>query len=209
MEVTIDIDRYKYLRHRFYEWRYELDFARKIMLALGFACLTGLGTFIRFYVPFSPVPFTAQVFFVLLSGMVLGHIWGGISQALYVGLAMMGVPWTTQGGGVSVVFGYTGGYLLGFIIAALLVGYLTDLDPKYRKLHYQMPIMVLGVLTIYAIGVAVLALSLDMPFVGWEGAIWVGAGVFILVDTIKLILAGAAGKVLLTKQPFGRDAQSG
>jgi biotin transport system substrate-specific component len=203
MFVSISKERFLDARHRFYEWRYELDFARKVMLALFFACLTGLGTFIRFYVPFSPVPFTAQVFFVLLSGMVLGHIWGGVCQSLYVGLAMLGVPWTTAGGGVDVVFGYTGGYLLGFIVAALLVGYLTDSDQKHRQLRYQMPIMVLGVLVIYILGVSVLTASLSMPLFGWSGAIWLGAGVFLLVDTIKLALAGAAGKMLLTKQPFG------
>ncbi len=207
MFVSISKDKFLNARHRFFEWRYELDFARKILLALAFACLTGLGTFIRFYVPFSPVPFTAQVFFVVLSGMVLGHIWGGISQSLYVGLALLGVPWTTGGGGVGVVFGYTGGYLLGFIVAALLVGYLTDSNPKYRQLHYQMPIMILGVLVIYILGVSVLAASLSMSLFGWTGAIWLGAGIFIIVDAIKLALAGVAGKALLTKQPFGQNQE--
>jgi len=180
-----------------------LDFVRKTMLALAFACLTGLGTFIRFYVPFSPVPFTAQVFFVLLSGMVLGHLWGGISQSLYVGIALLGVPWTTQGGGFDAVFGYTGGYLFGFIAAAFLIGWLTDKDAKFRKLQYQVPIHTLGILVIYAIGVPVLALSTGMSLTGWTGALWLGAGIFIIVDLMKLALSGIAGKALLTKQPFG------
>lgn len=198
--MNISINEYRRMRHDFYEWRYELDFARKLALALVFAGLTGLGTFIRFYFPFSPVPFTAQVFFVLLSGMVLGHVWGGISQSLYVGLALLGIPWTTQGGGASVVFGATGGYLLGFILAAFLVGYLTDLRPEYRKWNNQLWIMLLGIGMIYGCGVPVLAMVTGMPIVD---ALWLGAGMFILVDTVKLVLAGACGKALLTKQAFG------
>lgn len=196
----ININKYRQMRHNFYEWRYELDFARKIALALVFAGLTGLGTLIRFYVPFSPVPFTAQVFFVLLSGMVLGHVWGGVSQSLYVGLALMGVPWTTTGGGAGAVFGHTGGYLLGFIIAAFLVGYLTDLKPEYRRWKNQLWIMLLGVTAIYVPGVTVLALVTGMPVLQ---AAWLGAGVFILVDAIKLALASASGRALLTKRTFG------
>ena len=123
---------------------------------------------------------------------------------MYVGLALMGIPWTTAGGGAEVVFGYTGGYLLGFIIAAFVIGYLTDKKPEYRKINYQLPILLLGVFIIYALGVTVLALSTGMSFSGWSGALWLGAGIFILVDIIKLALAGFAGKALLTKQAFGK-----
>jgi biotin transport system substrate-specific component len=170
--------------------------------------LTGLSAFVRIYTPFSSVPFTLQTFTVLMSGLVLGHVWGGISQSLYVGLAMMGIPWTSQGGGMGVVFGYTGGYLLGFIIAAFVVGYLTDRNPRYRQLQYQFPIMVLGTLLIYIPGIAVLSASFpSMPVLGFTGALWAGAGVFLMWDIVKVLLAGGAGKLLLTKQPFGQNQE--
>ncbi len=101
------------------------------------------------------------------------------------------------------VFGYTGGYLLGFILAAFVIGYLTDLDAKYRKLQFQMPIMALGMLLIYVPGVLVLSAVTGMPLLGMNGAIMLGAGVFIIWDIVKLAMAGVTGKVLLTKQPFG------
>ncbi len=189
-------------RHRFFQWRNELDFIRMSMLALAFACLTGMSAFVRIYTPISAVPFTLQTFVVLMAGMVLGHKWGGISQVLYVGLAMAGVPWTTAGGGANVVFGATGGYLLGFILAAFIVGYLTDRSPENRGIVRQVPIMALGMGLIYIPGVLVLSLVTGLPLLGTSGAIMLGAGVFIIWDIVKLAMAGIAGKALLTKQAF-------
>ncbi|MBA3044694.1 MAG: biotin transporter BioY [Candidatus Thermoplasmatota archaeon] len=202
MYANISMEKFIDARHRFFQWRNELDYARMTMLALAFAFLTGMSSFVRVYTPISAVPFTLQTFIVLMSGMVLGHKWGGISQTLYVGLALAGIPWTTQGGGFDAVFGYTGGYLLGFIIAAFVVGYLTDLDAKYRTAKFQVPIMTLGMLLIYIPGVAVLSAITSMPLMGMNGAIMLGAGVFIIWDIVKLAMAGAAGKFLLTKKAF-------
>jgi biotin transport system substrate-specific component len=200
MEVNIAIERYTNARHRFYEWRDELDFARMTMLALAFACLTGLGAFIRVYTPFSPVPFTAQVFFVLLSGAVLGKYWGGISQALYVGIGLVGMPWFAGGtGGVTILYGATAGYLFGFVLASFLVGWLTDSYPESRKLKLHLPVMFLGILVIYACGVPVLALNQG---IGLLDAALVGGGIFLAFDIVKAVLAAGAGKVLLTKQAF-------
>ena len=202
MFVSISKERFLDARHRFYEWRYELDFARKTLLALWFACLTGLAAFVRVPVPFSPVPFTGQVFIVLLSGMVLGHLWGGLAQVMYLGIGLAGVPWFTGGvGGISVVYGPTIGYLLGFVAAALLIGWLVDRKVEYRKVKFQVPIMLVAVLTIYAFGVPILALNAGVDL--WTAVLW-GAAPFILVDILKLILAVFTGKVIMTKQPFGQ-----
>ena len=202
MNANVSVDGFINARHRFFQWRNELDFVRMTMLALAFACLTGMSAFVRVYTPISAVPFTLQTFVVLMAGMVLGHKWGGFSQIMYVGLALAGIPWTSNGGGVEAVFGYTGGYLLGFILAAFVVGYLTDMTPKYRNTKFQIPIMTLGMLLIYVPGVTVLAAVTGMPLFGMTGAIMLGAGVFIIWDIVKLVMAGAAGKVLLTKQAF-------
>jgi len=200
--MNVNVDGFIDARHRFFQWRNELDFVRMTMLALAFACLTGMSAFVRVYTPISAVPFTLQTFMVLMAGMVLGHKWGGLSQIMYVGLALAGIPWTASGGGADAVFGYTGGYLLGFILAAFVVGYLTDMAPKFRNAKFQVPIMTLGMALIYIPGVAVLAAITGMPLFGMTGAIMLGAGVFIIWDIVKLVMAGAAGKVLLTKQAF-------
>lgn len=200
METNITIERYTNARHRFYQWRNELDYARMTMLALAFACLTGLSAFIRVYTPFSPVPFTAQVFMVLLSGAVLGKYWGGISQALYLGIGLMGMPWFANGtGGIEILYGPTAGYLFGFVLAAFLIGWLTDKYPESRKFRMQVPVMLLGILVIYACGVPVLALSAG---IGLLDAVLIGGGIFLAFDIVKAMLAAAAGMVLLTKKAF-------
>lgn len=204
MFVSISKERFLNARHRFFEWRYELDYARKAMLALLFACLTGMAAFIRIPVPFSPVPFTGQVFIVLLSGMVLGHLWGGLSQVLYLGIGFAGVPWFTGGvGGVSVVYGPTIGYLIGFVVAALLIGWLVDKKAEFRQIKFQIPIMLAAILVIYAFGVPLLALNAGVSI--WTAVLW-GAAPFIIVDVLKLALAVITGKVIMTKQPFGQTS---
>ncbi|MCK4969289.1 MAG: biotin transporter BioY, partial [Thermoplasmata archaeon] len=109
------------VRQEFYDWRDSAETVQMLMLAFIFACLTGLGAFMRVYTPWTPVPFTAQVFFVLLSGTVLGSRYGGLSQMMYVLLGVLGVPWFAGGeGGYDYVVGATGGYLVGFVLAASL-----------------------------------------------------------------------------------------
>lgn len=88
-----------------------------------FVILTSLGAFVRIPLPFSPVPITLQTFFVLLSGAVLGAGLGSLAQLSYVLLGIAGIPiFTSAGSGLLYLFGPTGGYLLGFVLASLLIG---------------------------------------------------------------------------------------
>lgn len=87
-----------------------------------FVILTIQGAFVRIPLPFTPVPITLQTFFVLLSGAFLGS-WGAITQIIYVLLGVFGLPvFSGAGSGLVYIFGPTGGYLFGFILAALFVG---------------------------------------------------------------------------------------
>jgi len=125
----------------FHKWRNELDLVYKVMLALGFAALTGLMAQVRIVLPFSPVPITGQTFAVLLAGIVLGR-WGGPSMALYVGLGSAGVPWFTNWqGGLTSLTGATGGYLLGFIFAASFIGIMTERYTRSGKLSTLVPLV--------------------------------------------------------------------
>jgi biotin transport system substrate-specific component len=198
MNIGATVGRYVEARHRFYLWRNELDYARMTALALAFACLTGLGALIRIYTPLSPVPFTAQVFFVLMSGAVLGSRWGGMSQALYVGIGLMGMPWFAGGaGGVEVLYGPTAGYLFGFIAASSFIGWMTERHPRSRQFRYNLPTMLLGVGLIYAFGVPVLALGAGM---GLAEAVLAGGGIFLAFDIVKAAMASAASKAVLDKE---------
>ncbi|PJC48447.1 MAG: biotin transporter BioY, partial [Candidatus Omnitrophica bacterium CG_4_9_14_0_2_um_filter_42_8] len=98
----------------------EASLANKIILAFGMAVLTWILAQVKLFLPGTPVPVTCQTFAVLLAGIVLGRYWGGISQIIYVSLFA----------GFGAIMGPTGGYLLGFVLAALFVGHVTD---KYNR----------------------------------------------------------------------------
>ena len=84
------VNNYRYTRYNFFKWRYELNVAHKVVLAISFACLTGLMAQMRIYLPFTPVPITGQVLAVLLAGVLLGKRYGGLSQVFYVGIGAAG-----------------------------------------------------------------------------------------------------------------------
>jgi biotin transport system substrate-specific component len=189
------VSRYRNAREGFYRWRDETETVHRLMLALVFACLTGLGAYVRVYTPLSPVPFTAQVFFVLLSGAVLGSRWGGASQMLYVLLGVAGVPWFAGGAsGFEYVAGATGGYLVGFVLAAYLIG--LAVERGVRSTTALLPVMMAGVFVIYAVGTAWLAALLGLSA---GEAVALGVAPFILLDVVKSLLAAGAARAVTTR----------
>jgi len=93
--------------------------ARDIAASAVFAVLTSIGAWISIPLPITPVPITLQVFFVLLSGVVLGGRLGALSQIIYVLLGLVGLPVFAGGAsGPGVLVGPTGGYLVGFVLSA-------------------------------------------------------------------------------------------
>ena len=92
-----------------------------IVGSMAFSLLIAVGAKLR--LPWDPVPFTLQTFFVLLAGVALGSRYGALSGAWYIALGVTGVPlFAGATGGWSYLSGVTGGYLLGFVAAAYLVG---------------------------------------------------------------------------------------
>lgn len=87
-----------------------------------FTALIAIGTFIKIPIPYIPITF--QVMFVLLAGMLLGPRLGALSVALYVTIGLVGLPVFTQGGGFGYVLQPTFGYLIAFIFAAYLTGWI-------------------------------------------------------------------------------------
>ncbi|HOO62463.1 MAG TPA: biotin transporter BioY [Synergistaceae bacterium] len=95
---------------------------RFMILAALFAVLTAVGAWIR--IPFPLVPLTLQVFFVLLSGILLGPFWGPVSQGLYLFLGFLGLPVLAgAASGPGILFLPTFGFLLGFIGASWIAGW--------------------------------------------------------------------------------------
>jgi len=191
------------VRLSIFRWRYEAEFHHKFLLALVFAALTGAGAQLRLYLPFTPVPVTGQVFFVLLSGAMLGRNYGALSMLLYAALGALGMPWFAGGkAGVEVLLGATGGYILGFILAALLVGHLTDTCASSRQPLSQLSIMLAGVGIIYLSG----ALQL-MHVLGISKGEALAKGVlpYIPGDIVKALAAAGVGALLLPRSPLGHE----
>ena len=200
-----NINKFRNYRHRFYEWRYELDFTRKVILALNFAILTGILAQIRLPTTIG-IPVTGQVFGVLLAGVLLGSKFGTLSQGLYVGLGAVGIPWFAgAGGGFSHFTGATGGFLVGFVVAAALIGWFTERHTKTREYPYLLGLMMLGVGIIYLLG------AIWFSFVTGMGLVHVLTVVFayfIVADVVKAVAAASLGVGILTKKAYGAEIVS-
>ncbi|MFQ5834384.1 MAG: biotin transporter BioY [bacterium] len=151
-----------------------------------FTILTALGAFVWIPLPFTPVPITLQTFFVLLGGAILGRKLGASSQLLYLGLGGLGLPiFAGVSGGLSRLVGPTGGYLIGFVLAAYLVGRMTK--KKRGSLWSLMLIMGVGEGVILFLGTLWLAWVLR---IGIGQSLYLGLIPFLPGDMLKLM--GAA-----------------
>ena len=159
---------------------------RAVLLVSAGVALTALAAQVRVAIPGTPVPFTGQTAAVLLTGAALGARLGGASMLLYVLLGAIGLPIFNGGtGGLTSLVGATGGYLVGFILAATLVGWLAE-QRWDRTVPRAALLMVLGNLVIYAIGVPVLDLVTPLTF---AEALDAGALRFVAGDALKIALA--------------------
>lgn len=105
------------------ETRKKSRLASYILCAL-FAALIAVGAFLR--IPIPVIPFTLQVLFTTLAGLLLGAKLGALSAGLYVAVGLIGIPIFTQGGGPGYIFQPTFGYLIGFIIGTFVTGKIVD-----------------------------------------------------------------------------------
>jgi biotin transport system substrate-specific component len=159
------------------------------VLVVGFAMFTALMAQVEIPLWFTPVPITGQTFAVLLAGAALGWRAGMASQVLYVALGAVGLPFYSGGGsGWTVVSGATGGYLVGFVAAAFLVGHLAE-RKQDRTVVTAIPAFLAGTVVIYGFGVTWLSYSLGVS--GVE-AMELGMVPFVIGDLIKVALAGLA-----------------
>ena len=203
MEIVTRINRTKY---DVFRWRYELAIPKKLALAFGVACIAGLLAQVRFIIPWSPVPITGQTFAVLLAGVLLGRWWGGASLAIYGGLGAAGVPWFA---GWASGMGATGGYIIGFILAALFLGYFTDKYVRSRSFLSMLVLMLFAnFVLIYVPGVLWLGLWLNV--VKGEPATFItllGMGVFpfIVGDIIKTVAAATIARGITPKLAYNGE----
>jgi len=159
---------------------------RDALLVMTGALLILLTAQVSFQIPGNPVPYTLQTFGVLVVGGALGLRRGGLAALLYVLLGVVGLPFFAEGrGGPAILWGATGGYLVGFIVAGTLVGRLAELGWD-RRIGGAIGATTLGTLVIYAIGVPWLAVVTGMTL---GQAIATGLVPFLLVDAMKALTA--------------------
>jgi biotin transport system substrate-specific component len=161
---------------------------RNIGLVIAGALLIYLTARVAIPRPDSPVPYTLQTFGILVVGGALGMRRGGVAAALYVLLGVVGLPFFAEGkGGIAVIWGATGGYLIGFVLAAAVVGRLAELGWD-RRIGGSVGATLLGTVVIYATGVPWLAVVTGMTL---GEAVATGLVPFLVVDTVKLLAAAA------------------
>jgi len=157
---------------------------RQMTLVSLFAALTAVGAFIS--IPLYPIPITLQTLFTLLAGMTLGSVLGATSQAVYVLLGIIGLPvFAGFKAGIGILFGPTGGFLLGFIISSYIIGKIIELK-KEKNIFYYFLAGLSGTVIIYIIGVTQLSLVTGM---GIKRAVVVGMFPFLPGDILKVIAA--------------------
>lgn len=156
---------------------------REVVFAGLFAALTAVSAQIA--IPFFPVPFTLQVLAVLLTGAVLKGRAAALSQGIYLVMGAIGLPvFQGRSGGFHAFLGPTGGYLVGFLLAAWIVGRLMEKEGDPRALRGALA-MAAGLAAIYIPGVAVLTLHLG----SFGTALLTGCLYFLPADLLKAAVA--------------------
>lgn len=155
-----------------------------------FAALTTAGAFIA--IPIGPVPIVLQNFFVFLTGMLLGSRWGVASVAVYLLAGACGLPIFAGGaGGIGRFVGPTGGYLLGYLPAVYVIGWIGE--KKEGRVLFDILSVGCGALIVYALGVPWLKYLTGMT---WGKALAVGMLPFLPGDVLKVAAAVPVAKTL-------------
>ena len=154
---------------------------KNIALVIGFSILTAL--FAKIKVEIGAIPITMQTFAVFLSGALLGSRKGALSQLTYLILGLSGIPFFARGGGALYILSPTFGYIIGFSLAAFLIGFLFE-KGLCKNIKISIIAIFFGNILIYIPGLLYLA-----KFIGFEKVLTVGFYPFLLGDFLKILLA--------------------
>lgn len=205
----------------------------KLGLAGLFACLTGVGALIKVYLPWTPVPITGQLFFVLASGVVLGKYFGGLSQVIYALVGLSGIPWFAGSnrnplpladgfpglyrgvGGLVILTGPTFGYIIGFIVAAFLIGWAIDSRVSFRRPLYLTPLLsgaialdyILGALWFYYWWTTGFGVANPRGPLSLDSLLVMAVVPFVPLDLVKAGMVIAVGGLVLPNRPFGGETE--
>ena len=167
---------------------------RDLVLAALFASLTAAGAFVALPMV-GPVPFTLQVFFVLLAGFVLGPRLGTLSMIMYLLLGLVAPVYAGGLSGIAALVGPTGGYIVGFVLSPLVTG-LARRRPQRTGTPALFAIGAAALLPIYGVGAAWLAVSLHSA--SYRVVLWGGVLQFVPLDLAKALAAALTARALLS-----------
>lgn len=205
MIISSNINKLHEMQYSWYNWRNNASTVTMVLLSFVMACFTGLMAQVSLAVPWSPVLITFQTFAVLLAGVFLGGKYGGFSMILYTLLGIVGMPWfTNMNHGLSFIFAASGGYIIGFIIAAAFIGYVFDHYVNARKPVYTVIVMLIanfvciyipGVMGLYNAMLVKTGAALSIPEL-----LMMGVVPFVVGDLIKIALASGISTSVLPKE---------
>ncbi len=165
----------------------------KAAIAAVFSALIAASAFFPIPVPGSPVPVSLQNLFVMLAALLLGPVWGSAAVALYLGMGALGLPVFSGGnGGLARFAAPTGGFLLGFLAAAPVAGFIGG-NGK-RKPWRSGLASIAAVLVIYAVGLPLLRRAIHDE--GWMKTLSLGFFPYIGWDALKAVVAAGVAQTL-------------
>lgn len=163
---------------------------RMMVFASLLAALMTAGAYIS--IPVGPVPIVLQNMFVFLAGLLLGSRWGLASVGVYLLAGACGLPVFAGGmGGIGRIIGPTGGYLIGYLPAVFIIGYISARG--MARVSFDIAAMIGGTIILYACGVAWLKTLTGMP---WSKSLAVGMYPFLVGDALKIVAAAAIAKAI-------------
>ena len=149
--------------------------------AVLIAALTAVLAQVSIPVPGIAVPFSLQPFAVYFAGLLLGPVWGGFALLLYIVVGLAGAPVFSNGGaGIGYVLGPTGGFLVGFLLAAIVIGAIAHRRVEPRPLSEvgavsQVVALAIAIVVIYGVGV---------PWLAWAQGIPLGSALSVMTPFI-------------------------
>jgi biotin transport system substrate-specific component len=163
--------------------------ARNVILITIGALILAAATQLRLHLGFTPVPLTGQTLGVLLIGAGFGPARGALAVIVYLAAGLVGAPVYTEGGsGFDYLLGPTGGYLVGFAVAAAVAGAFAR-RAFDRRLRTSIVMMIVSSAVIYAFGVVGLMLATGSDL---SRAVALGVAPFLLTDALKVAAAAVA-----------------
>lgn len=173
---------------------------RDLALVATFAGLIAVMGLVPAFAPFGfPVPITVQSLGIMLTGAILGARRGFAAVALFVALVALGLPLLSGGrGGLGVFAGPSVGYIVGFPIAALVIGWLVHRrGAPYNVAWGLVSIVIGGIVVLYAIGVPATAWRADISLFAAAS----GSAIFLVGDLVKAIIAAVVAGAVHRAQP--------